>query len=107
MIPVRLFVRNFMCYRGEGETLDLETIHLACLTGENGAGKSALLSAITWALWGKARERVSDDDQIMSLGATEMEVAFEFILGEGRYRVIRRRIRKGSKTAPMLELHMR
>lgn len=107
MIPVRLFVRNFMCYRGEGETLDLEGIHLACLAGENGAGKSALLSAITWALWGKARERVSDDDQIMSLGTTDMEVEFEFILGEGRYRAIRKRARKGSKSYPTLELHMR
>jgi DNA repair protein SbcC/Rad50 len=107
MIPVRLFVRNFMCYRGEGETLDLEPIHLACLAGENGAGKSALLSAITWALWGKARERISDDDQIMSLGATDMEVEFEFILGEGRYRVIRKRVRKGTKSFPTLELHMR
>lgn len=107
MIPVRLFVRNFMCYRGEGETLDLETIHLACLAGENGAGKSALLSAITWALWGKARERISDDDQVMSLGATDMEVHFEFALGDARYLVIRKRQKRGSKSYPILELHMR
>src|SRR4051812_5211435 len=107
MIPVRLFVRNFMCYRGEGETLNLDGIHVACLTGENGAGKSALLSAITWSLWGKARERISDDDQIMSMGTTEMEVEFEFILGEGRYRVIRKRAKKGTKSYPTLELHMR
>src|SRR5437868_11934349 len=43
----------------------------------------------------------------MSLGATEMEVEFEFILGDARYRVRRMRTRKGSKSYPLLELHMR
>ncbi len=53
MIPIKLSVRNFMCYRGEGVALDLSGVQLACLSGENGSGKSALLGAITWALWGK------------------------------------------------------
>ena len=38
-----------------------EGIHLACLTGHNGAGKSSLLDAMTWVLWGKARGRRVDD----------------------------------------------
>ena len=105
MIPVRLSVRNFMCYRGEGAVLDLSSVHLACLSGENGAGKSALLGAITWVLWGKARERVSDDE-LISQGATEMEVEYEFILGEARYRVLRKRSRKGSSGTTILEIHM-
>ena len=52
MVPIKLKLRNFMAYR-ETE-LDFRGIHLAVLTGENGAGKSSLLDAITWALWGKA-----------------------------------------------------
>src|SRR5438874_1767169 len=104
MIPVKLSVRNFMCYRGEGASLDLSGVHLACLSGENGSGKSALLGAITWALWGKARERVSDDE-LISQGATEMEVDYEFILGDVRYRVVRKRTRK-SGGSTILELHM-
>src|SRR5262245_40458036 len=95
MIPIRLSVRNFMCYRGDGAKLDLTGVQLACLSGENGSGKSALLGAITWALWGKARERVSDDD-LMSLGTTEMEVEYEFVLGDAQYRVVRKRSKKGS-----------
>src|SRR5947207_11123155 len=104
MIPVKLSVRNFMCYRGDGASLDLSSVHLACLSGENGSGKSALLGAITWALWGTARERVSDDE-LISQGAAEMEVDYEFILGEGRYRVVRKRARKSGGTT-ILELHM-
>ena len=55
VIPLQLRVHNFMCYRENVPLLDFDGIHLACLTGANGHGKSALLDAITWALWGKAR----------------------------------------------------
>ncbi len=60
MIPVKLTLKNFMACR-QPETLDLTGIHPACLSGENGAGKSALPDAITWALWGKARVNQSDE----------------------------------------------
>src|SRR5690349_21555818 len=106
MIPVKLAVRNFMCYRGDDTVLDLDGVHLACLSGENGAGKSALLGAITWALWGKARDRVSDDE-LITQGATEMSVEFEFILAGCRYRVLRKCVVKGGKPTTMLEIQMR
>ena len=92
MIPLKLRLRNFMCYRDE-QTLDFSGIHLACLAGDNGHGKSALLDAITWALWGRARAR--RDDELIALGETEMWVEFEFGLGPQRYRVWRQRSKKG------------
>jgi DNA repair protein SbcC/Rad50 len=89
VIPVRLRVRNFMCYRDNVPPLDFEGIHLACLTGANGHGKSALLDAITWAVWGKARAK--RDDELIHLGESEMEVEFTFGLGGAVYRVLRKR----------------
>ncbi len=89
MIPLQLRVRNFMCYRDNVPPLDLSGIHLACLTGANGHGKSALLDAITWALWGKARAK--RDDELIHLGESEMEVEFTFDLGGTVYRVLRKR----------------
>ncbi|MGQ9625690.1 MAG: AAA family ATPase [Anaerolineae bacterium] len=86
MIPLRLRLRNFMCYR-ELENLDFSGIHLACLAGANGHGKSALLDAMTWALWGKARAK--SDEELIHQGQAEMEVDFEFELSENRYKVIR------------------
>ncbi len=93
MIPTSLSVRNFMCYRA-GVDLDLRGIRVACLSGDNGAGKSALLDCITWALWGKAR--VNSDRELIALNATEMEVTFGFELNDQDYRVTRRRTRSGA-----------
>ena len=63
MIPIKLTVRNFMPYRENVPSLSFEGIHIACISGENGSGKSSLIDAITWALWGQTRTR-SDDDLI-------------------------------------------
>jgi exonuclease SbcC len=103
MIPLKIQLRNFMCYR-ELDSLDFSGIHLACLAGDNGHGKSALLDAMTWALWGKARAK--RDDELIHLGQTEMEVEFEFALGENRYRVIRKRDSHG-RGRSSLELQVR
>jgi exonuclease SbcC len=89
VIPLQLRVRNFMCYRDNVPPLDFDGIHLACLTGANGHGKSALLDAMTWALWGKARAK--RDDELIHLGESEMEVEFTFGLGGTVYRVLRKR----------------
>ncbi len=89
MIPRKLRVRNFMCYRDDLPPLDFSGIHLACLTGANGHGKSALLDAMTWALWGKARAK--RDDELIHLGQSEMEVEFTFDLQGTVYRVLRKR----------------
>jgi exonuclease SbcC len=105
MIPVKLTIRNFMCYREEPQTLNLTGIHLACLSGENGAGKSALLEAITWVLWGKARDRFIDDE-LITKGATEMEVDFQFVLNGDAYRVIRKRTQKGKSGTTMLDIQV-
>ena len=87
-------MRNFMCYRDNVPPLYFDGIHTACLCGGNGNGKSALLDAITWALWGKTRAR--SDDELIHLGQQETEVEFEFTVGANRYRVLRKR----AKTRP-------
>lgn len=106
LVPAFLALRNFLCYRDNCPPIDFTGIQVACLTGENGNGKSALLDAITWALWGQARAR--SDDELIHLGRTEMEVEFEFFGGEQRYRVIRKR-KKGTQRTPgatSLEFHL-
>ena len=101
MIPQKLSLTNFMCYRQA--TLDFGGIHVACLAGANGAGKSALLDAITWALWGKSRAR--RDDELIHLGEDEMAVEFAFGLGEQTYRVLRRR-KAGKRGSTLLDFQM-
>ena len=95
MIPIKLAVRNFMCYRDNVPPLYLDSFHVACLSGDNGNGKSALVDAITWALWGKARAK--SDDDLIHMGQAEMEVEFEFAVAHNQYRVIRKRSKAGIK----------
>jgi len=92
-----------MCYRDKVPPLNLEGIHVACLCGDNGHGKSALIDAITWALWGKARAK--SDDDLIHIGQSEMEVEFEFSVGPNRYRVLRKRTSAGKRASqPSLDL---
>jgi exonuclease SbcC len=76
-------------------TLDFRGIHVACLCGANGHGKSALLDAVTWCLWGEARGKTQDD--LISYGADECRVELEFLSRDTSYRVIRSRSRAGGR----------
>ncbi len=104
MIPQKLSLTNFMCYRQAA--LDFSGIHVACLVGENGAGKSALLDAITWALWGQSRLGARRDDDLIRLGHESMEVAFTFTLRDAAYRVLRRR-EAGTRGRTLLDFEVR
>jgi len=104
MIPQQLSLTNFMCYRRA--ELNFAGIHVACLAGANGAGKSALLDAITWALWGHSRLGARQDDELVRLGEEEMAVEFTFGLGEQIYRVLRRR-KSGKRGRSLLDFQVR
>ncbi len=96
MIPQRLELTNFLAYR-QPAPLDFTGIHVAVLCGENGAGKSSLLDALTWALWGRARAKT--DTELVHQGQTEMRVEFTFALGEQQYKVVRaRKVGKGAQS---------
>ncbi|HID45467.1 MAG TPA: hypothetical protein EYP34_06905, partial [Chromatiaceae bacterium] len=99
MIPAKLELTNFLSYR-ETAVLDFEGIHLACISGANGAGKSSILDGITWVLFGKSRSR-SDDDVVNRLAAFNgeaAEVRLTFDLEGVTYRVTRRKkARKGTR----------
>lgn len=95
MIPLKLHIRNFLSYREQAPVLDLAGVHTACLCGDNGHGKSALLDAITWCLWGQARGQTQDD--LVAYGAEDCRVELEFLARGSRYRAIRSRSRAGGR----------
>ncbi|MEO0562482.1 MAG: SMC family ATPase, partial [Chloroflexota bacterium] len=100
MIPVRLNLHNFLPYRDPNPIM-FEGVHLACLTGENGAGKSSLLDAMTWAIWGKARAR---DNDLIHMDATQMYIELDFVHEGQKYRIIRSRKREGLRGTGRLQL---
>jgi len=87
MIPIHLRIAGFLSYRDPVE-LDFNTFDLACISGHNGAGKSSLLDAITWSLFGEARGKSSD---IINLNqdVKAAEVALTFQHEGNTYRVQR------------------
>ena len=94
-------MRNFLAYRAP-PPISFAGVELACLSGRNGVGKSALLDAITWALWGRARAR--RDDFLIHQGREDMSVALDFEQEGLRYRVQRRRSRAGAGSRGALDL---
>ncbi len=99
MIPQALRLKNFLSYRQAA--IDFSGLHTACICGANGAGKSSLLEAMTWALWGQSR--VDAEDDIIHIGMKEAQVDFTFFCRGQIYRVIRGRIRNSGSS---LELQM-
>lgn len=93
MIPVKLKLSNFTSYGENPPELDFSQFKMAAISGLNGAGKSSLLDAITWALWGTSRAGDSSD-ALIRLGAEQMEVEFSFELDGHIYTVKRKRIKK-------------
>ena len=85
MIPLRLKISGFLSYHDPVE-VDFTSFELACISGQNGAGKSSLLDAITWVLFGQARKR---DDTLVNSSSEIAEVVFSFSYEQDVYRIQR------------------
>ncbi|MFZ1040459.1 MAG: SMC family ATPase [Anaerolineales bacterium] len=114
MIPIQLRIAGFLSYRDPVE-VDFTTFDLACISGENGAGKSSLLDAMTWALFGQARKR---DDSLVNLQSKAAEVALTFgyenniyrvqrTLPRGKTTVLEFQIKSGDEWKPLTERTLR
>ena len=94
MIPLQLVLQNFLSYQ-QG-SLDFRALHTACISGVNGAGKSSLLEAIAWCVWGKSR--VSSEDDLIHRGAAEVRVIYTLRQAQQTFRIIRTR-QRGQSTS--------
>jgi exonuclease SbcC len=98
-----------MSYKTMDEALSFSSIHTAVLCGPNGHGKSSILDAITWALWGRARgvdKRGTGTDDLIHNKEQNMQVEFSFELEGQQYRVVRSRARKGKSGVSRLEFQI-
>ncbi|MBC8504882.1 MAG: SMC family ATPase [Chloroflexi bacterium] len=99
MIPITLTLSGFLSYRDEVE-IDFTSFDLACIAGRNGAGKSSILDAITWSLFGQARQR---GEAVVNTQSEQATVDFVFQYESNLYRV--ERTNKLGKTG-MLEFQI-
>lgn len=86
-----LEIENFMPYR-EPLTLDFSDMSLFAIVGETGSGKSSVVDAICYALYGRIpriRTENGQRENIISRGAKQFHVALSFDLGGAAYRIVR------------------
>src|SRR6266536_2323828 len=97
MRPIRLQLKGFTAFRDE-QVLDFEALDLFAVVGPTGSGKSSLLDAITYALYGTVPRVGNRAGQLISQGQPRMSVLFEFDVEGDRYRVSRSTPVKGAST---------
>ncbi|HEX9993001.1 MAG TPA: SMC family ATPase, partial [Acidimicrobiales bacterium] len=100
MRPLRLELEGFTAFR-DRTVVDFEGAELFALTGPTGSGKSSLVDAMVFALYGSVprldRRAVAP---VVSLGRSETKVRLDFLVGDERYTAVRvvRRTKTGATT---------
>ena len=96
MKPLSLEMSAFAAFR-ERSRIDFSSLELFAISGATGSGKSTILDAMTYALYGHvARIGSKNLDSLISSKKTQMFVKFEFENSSGTYRVTRTADRKPS-----------
>lgn len=85
-------LEGFRSFR-EPERVDLTGLNLTAIIGANHQGKSSLIHALEFALYGRSVGATVSD--VISRGQDRAVVSVEFDLGDTTYRVTRGRTRKG------------
>ncbi|MDQ4064422.1 MAG: SMC family ATPase [Actinomycetota bacterium] len=88
MRPLSLKVKGFTSFRDE-QAIDFTDLDLFVLWGPTGSGKSSLLDAMTYALFGSVERVGNQIAQLVSHGQPRLSVALEFAVGDAAYRVTR------------------
>ena len=88
MKPVKLELKGFTSFR-EKTSLDFSGLDLFAITGPTGAGKTSLLDAMTYALYGKTPRLGKAAAELISQGEPALNVSLEFRAGPELYRVTR------------------
>jgi DNA repair protein SbcC/Rad50 len=102
MRPMRLSLTGFRSYQ-DRTVVDFTGKNLAAVLGDTGAGKSSILEAIVYVLYGRCSWDGTKVQQLIADGAEAMEVELTFLHDGDRWRVHRRVGRTSAGRAHGLE----
>jgi exonuclease SbcC len=106
MRPINLEIEGFTCFR-ERAVIDFSKLDLFAITGPTGAGKTSIIDAMTYALYGcTPRMGVGQVSELISQGQNRMSVILHFRSGQNEYR-IGRSARFARQTTTELRLEQR
>src|SRR5438046_6646606 len=92
--PIRIELEGFTAFH-ERACLDFSSLDLFAITGPTGAGKSSLIDAISYALYGRVPRVGTNISACISQGCPRMWVQLDFQAGDGAYRIFRETRRSG------------
>ena len=81
--------KNFLSTGNQFTEIDLNRNETTLIIGENGAGKSTVLDALCFALFGKPFRTISKSQLINTVNAMETVVEIEFSIASRNYKVVR------------------
>ena len=88
MRPLELALEGFTSFRTE-QRIDFTPLDLFAIIGPTGAGKSSILDAMTFALYGLTMRTGKQASELVSQGASVLKVQFRFVVRGSEYRVTR------------------
>src|ERR1041385_474671 len=89
MRPLRLEIAGFSAFR-EPVEVDFADVDYFAFVGPTGAGKSSLIDALTFALYGSIPRLAKGAVlPVISQGKAEMRVRFDFAIGDREYTAVR------------------
>jgi exonuclease SbcC len=94
VIPQRIKLKGFLCYKDEQEVEFDGNSTLWMLSGLNGSGKSSIFDALTYALFGHHRGGGQHAHELINKDSDTLLVEFEFLLDGRLYRAKRTLRRK-------------
>ena len=81
--------KNFLSYGDFQTEVPLSGNRATLVVGDNGAGKSTMIDALCYALYGKAFRDIATTQLVNSVNGNHMEVECEFRIGKNEYTVRR------------------
>ena len=88
MLPVHLHVEGLRSFRSGVDIAFDGRDHIAII-GDTGAGKSSLLQAITYALFGRTTYSGHANQELMNDTSTQLRVVLDFVVSGQRWQVAR------------------
>jgi len=81
--------KNFLSTGAQFTEVQLNRTNTTLIVGENGAGKSTILDAICFSLFGKPFRNINKPQLINSINQKGMEVEVKFSIGSKNYKIVR------------------
>jgi len=81
--------KNFLSTGNMFIEVDLSTKGTTLIVGENGAGKSTILDAVTFSLFGKTFRSINKPQLINTITRKDLVVEIEFSIQSNQYKIIR------------------